>query len=275
LMRAGVLQLHRFGVLPRIVEHPTPAIRSVSFIYGEDEVQVVGKPRDGVDALYAPRRTILDRAIVDAAADAGVHFSYGTTIVDVVRASDGRVLGVVVKQDSGAARSLRAGLVIGADGVRSALAPLVEADVTRRAAASAATVFGYWAGVPVEGYRWYYRPGLSAGAIPTNNGLTCVFASVPVRRFAEVFRNSPERGYRQVLSEVAPDLTPALRGAALAGSLRGWPGHPGYLRRAAGPGWALVGDAAYFKDPLTAHGITDALVEAEYLSRAVARGTDE
>ena len=275
LMRAGVLQLLRFGVMPGIAEHATPAIRSASFIYGDDVVKVPVKPRDGIDALYAPRRTVLDRAIVDAAADAGVTFSYGTTIVDVVRAADERVSGVLVKRGSGAIQSIRAGLVIGADGVYSAIARLVQAPVTRRGTASTATLFGYWADVPVEGYRWYSRPGISAGAIPTNDGLTCVFVSVPTRRFAEVFRVNPERGYRQALAEVAPDLTPALSGAASIGSLRGWPGHPGYLRRAAGPGWALVGDAAYFKDPLTAHGISDALVEAEYLSHAVVRGTDE
>jgi len=275
LMRAGVLQLLRFGVLPGIAEHAAPPIRSASFIYGDDEMRVPVKPRDGVDALCAPRRTILDRAIVDVAADAGVHFSYGTAVVDVMRESGGRVSGVVVKRESGETRSLRAGLVIGADGARSTIAPLVQADVTRKAHASAATVFGYWSDVPVDGYRWYFRPGLSAGAVPTNHGLTCVFASVPSRRFAEVFRDNPQRGYRRVLAEVAPDLTPALRVEASAGSLRGWPGQPGYLRRAAGPGWALVGDAAYFKDPITAHGITDALVEADYLSDAVARGTDE
>ena len=46
------------------------------------------------------------------------------------------------------------------------------------------------------------------------------------------------------------------------------------FRRSAGPGWALVGDAAYFKDPITAHGITDALIDAEYLAHAVEAGTD-
>ena len=46
------------------------------------------------------------------------------------------------------------------------------------------------------------------------------------------------------------------------------------MRRAWGPGWALVGDAGYFKDPITAHGITDALRDAELLARAIVRGTD-
>ena len=42
-----------------------------------------------------------------------------------------------------------------------------------------------------------------------------------------------------------------------------------------GPGWALVGDAGYFKDPITAHGITDALRDAELLARAALEGTAE
>ena len=49
-----------------------------------------------------------------------------------------------------------------------------------------------------------------------------------------------------------------------------FPGLTGYLREAAGPGWALVGDAGYFKDPITAHGITDALRDAEILASVVA-----
>jgi flavin-dependent dehydrogenase len=56
--------------------------------------------------------------------------------------------------------------------------------------------------------------------------------------------------------------------------LRGFAGEVGFLRRSFGPGWALVGDAAYFKDPITAHGITDALRDAELLARAVAEASD-
>ena len=55
--------------------------------------------------------------------------------------------------------------------------------------------------------------------------------------------------------------------------VQGFPGHPGFIRRSSGPGWALVGDASYFKDPITAHGITDALRDAELLARAIIAGT--
>jgi flavin-dependent dehydrogenase len=55
---------------------------------------------------------------------------------------------------------------------------------------------------------------------------------------------------------------------------RGFPGEIGFFRQSFGPGWALVGDAGYFKDPLTAHGITDAFIDAELLAQAVAAGTE-
>ena len=93
-------------------------------------------------------------------------------------------------------------------------------------------------------------------------------------RFAEEVRADVPRGYRRILAETAPELAARLGGARLAGSLHGFPGHPGYLRRPWGQGWALVGDSAYFKDPITAHGISDALRDAELLARAVAEGTD-
>ena len=55
--------------------------------------------------------------------------------------------------------------------------------------------------------------------------------------------------------------------------MRGFGGQRGFIKTSSGPGWALVGDASYFKDPITAHGITDALRDAEFLARAVVDGT--
>ena len=51
--------------------------------------------------------------------------------------------------------------------------------------------------------------------------------------------------------------------------MRTFAGRLGYMRRSWGRGWALVGDAGYFKDPLSAHGLTDALRDAELLARAI------
>jgi flavin-dependent dehydrogenase len=135
-------------------------------------------------------------------------------------------------------------------------------------------VFAYWSGLGVEGNHWYYGPGVSAGAIPTNGGLTCVFAAAPSRRFGDELRHDIEAGYHRLLRETDPELAEAVTRAERVSSLRGFPGRPGFFRQSFGPGWALVGDAGYFRDPLTAHGITDALRDAELLARAVAGGGD-
>jgi flavin-dependent dehydrogenase len=79
------------------------------------------------------------------------------------------------------------------------------------------------------------------------------------------------------LAAAAPELGAALAPLGVrdprSGPLRGFPGEPAVLRRPHGPGWALVGDAGYFKDPLTAHGITDALRDAELLAGAALDGS--
>jgi flavin-dependent dehydrogenase len=79
-------------------------------------------------------------------------------------------------------------------------------------------------------------------------------------------------GFMKVLEASSPALRACVERAHLNGRLRGFGGTPGFLRPCQGPGWALVGDAGYFKDPLTAHGITDALRDAALLSRAILAG---
>src|SRR5690606_15208546 len=104
-------------------------------------------------------------------------------------------------------------------------------------------------------------------------GLTCVFVSAPTEVFDLELRLDPEGSYRTLLAAFAPDLADSVRRCGLAERLRGFRGMPGYLREAHGHGWALVGDAGFFRDPLTAHGITDALRDAEGLANAIIAGT--
>jgi 2-polyprenyl-6-methoxyphenol hydroxylase-like FAD-dependent oxidoreductase len=164
--------------------------------------------------------------------------------------------------------------VIGADGLRSAVATKVEAPIYEQGRHAAGVVYAFWPGLGNGGNRWHYRPGVSAGVIPTNGGENCVFAAMPGARFLGEIHADMEAGYRRVLAECAPPLAEALSAASPPDRLRGFPGHPGQMRQSHGPGWALVGDAGYFKDPITAHGISDALRDAEFLARAVERGTD-
>src|SRR4030095_16297305 len=61
LMRAGVVQLSRWGVLEDIKAARTPVVRSTSFHYGDEVVAVPIKPQPDIEGLYAPRRTVIAR----------------------------------------------------------------------------------------------------------------------------------------------------------------------------------------------------------------------
>jgi len=275
LMRGGALQLARWGLLERIADAGTPPVRTTTFHYGGVPVEVAIKPRDGVGALYAPRRTLLDLVLVDAAEQAGARVVHGMAVTDLVRDAAGRVRGAVVSDAAGRLFDVAADVVVGADGLRSRVARLVHAEAEHTGRHAAACVFGYWPGLEVDGYHWHYRPGAAAGVIPTNGGETCVFVGLPPERFHGERWGGLEPLYRRVLSEAAPTLADELLASGAAPKLRAFPGAPGFMKRSTGPGWALVGDAGYFRDPITAHGITDALRDAELLAGAILAGSDE
>ena len=274
LMRAGVVLLHRWGVLEGIQAAGTPLLRSTSFHYDDKVVAIPIKPKDGIQGLSAPRRTVIDAQLVDAARAAGAEVAFDTQLVGLLRADGDRVCGVRCRTGHGQELQIRAGIVIGADGVRSSVARLVGAPYDRIGHHATGLIFSYWPVASGEGYHWYFRQGVSAGVIPTNDGLACVFVSVPQSRFRDEFRLGPGEGHARLMRTFWPDLADRLDSTQRADRYRGFGGEVGYFRRSWGPGWALVGDAGYFKDPLTAHGITDALIDAESLAHAVAAGSE-
>jgi len=272
LMRAGVYQLWRLGVLDDVVRAGTPEVRHTLFHYaGQQSVQISIKPGLGVPALYAPRRQVIDKILVDAAAEAGVDVRHGVRVTGSV-AEGGRVSGVGGIGPDGKDFEVGAGFVIGADGVRSVVADSVGASIVRQGKASSAVLYRYYADLPVAGYEWAYGLGGAAGMIPTNDGLTCVLVATTPERMRHLRRGGSEAAFEALLDLAAPEHRWRVDQATAADRLHGWSGWPGFLRQPWGPGWALVGDAGYFKDPITAHGMTDALRDAELLSVALLTG---
>lgn len=272
LMRGGVLQLSRWGLLDAIRAAGTPVIAKTTFHYGEAAVEVAIKPRDGIDGLYAPRRTLLDPLLADAAEAAGARMLYRTRFVDVLREA-GQVAGVVIEGRERLAVPVHARLVIGADGLHSAVAKRVGAAPYRAGPHVSAVIYTLVHGLEASGYHWHYAAGVSAGEIPTTGGDVLVFASMPRDRFMRELRFDLEAGFHAVVETAAPGLGGRVRALPHA-PFRAFAGHEGLVRQPWGPGWALVGDAGYFKDPLTAHGITDALRDAEILALGVQAGTE-
>ena len=269
LMRAGVLQLTRWGLLPSLVAAGTPAIRRTAFHYADGEtVEVALRPTAGVEALYAPRRLLLDRILVDAAAAAGAEIRHETTVTSLSCERD-RVVGVRARDAQGREQTIRAAVTVGADGVRSTIAARIGAPVVWQARSAGAVLYRYYAELPTVGYEWAYGAGVAAGLIPTNDGLTCVFVGTAPQRMRELRRDGVAEAFATILGEAFPALPARVATAVPDGRLRGWPAVPGFLRRCYGPGWALVGDAGYYKDPITTHGITDALRDAELLADAI------
>ncbi len=272
LMRAGVLQLSRWQLLDQVVAAGTPAVRRTLFHYEDDEtVQVSVRPSPGVDALYAPRRRVLDRVLVDAAAAAGAEVRHGVTVTGLTHDRFGHVTGVRADTRRGRRFDVRGRIVIGADGFRSAVADAVGAEVEQRGTHASAVLYGYYSELPSAGYEWAYGRRAAAGMVSTNDGLTCVFVSTTPQQMRSLRRDGAESAFRSLFAAAAPALVDRLDASTRIGRLRGWAAVHGHLRRPWGPGWALVGDAGYFKDPISAHGMTDALRDAEFLADAVIR----
>jgi 2-polyprenyl-6-methoxyphenol hydroxylase-like FAD-dependent oxidoreductase len=74
-----------------------------------------------------------------------------------------------------------------------------------------------------------------------------------------------------LLERSAPQLAERLRHARRTSPVQGMLRQPNQLRQAFGPGWALVGDAGYYRDAVTAYGISDAFRDAELLAVALDR----
>ena len=267
----GVACLRRWGLLDKVAASGCPATPDVRFDNG-DVVLAGSYPRfEDVDAVYSPRRTILDAIMVDAARAAGAEILEGFD-VDEVLAEDGRVSGVRGRPRGGdpAARTIRARLVIGADGKHSRVAQAVGARAYQEHPARSAGIYTYWSGLPVDGGELYARERLVVGAWPTNDGLTMTFVGIPVAEFRG-FHADIDANLLAALDRCA-DLGARARDAVRAEPIRATPDTPNVVRQPYGPGWALVGDAGLVMDPGTGQGIGHALRDAESLSAAVIAG---
>ena len=270
LMPTGVEHLQRWGLIDQ-VSATAPAVGRTVFEFAQRSVSVDLGINDDVTRLYAPRRTELDKILVDAAQQAGAEFVFNARVVGLGKASDGRVEHVDFEAQHGIRWTVPADLVVGADGLRSFVARQVDAPVIRESDHFLASIYTYIRGadLPDDDYLFSYGNGAIAGSVPTSGGLHCIVVSLDPSQFRTTARADLFALYERTLQNVSPRLATAARAGAVVGPLRSFPGHRGQFRRAHGPGWALVGDAGYFIDPAVAHGMSDALRDAELLATAI------
>jgi flavin-dependent dehydrogenase len=256
----GVAALRRWGLLDDVVATGCPPIESYLFDFGPLTIRGTTRPVDGVTTAYAPRRTVLDAILVEAAARAGAEVREGFN-VDGVVVEDGMAVGI---RHQGSVE--RARIVIGADGRHSHVARAVGAPEYNTRPKLQYGYYTYFSNLAVDGLENHIRPDRGFGCAPTNDGLTMIVAGWPYAE-ARAYKANVEENYLATLRlvpDVADRLGRARREAPLLGGAV-----PGYFRTPYGPGWALVGDAGYDKDPITAQGITDAFHDAERCAHAV------
>ena len=271
IARSGVVQLRRWGLLDEVLDSGAPAIRQVTFNAGGESISRPIKDKAGVDCLLAPRRYVLDTLLASAAQRAGAQVRPGVTVTGVQRDGCGRVVGVVGHDRAGAPVQLGARWVVGADGLGSRVAREVGAPVAEARAAGGAGQYAYYTGIPWSGFEFFVAERSFAGVFPTHDGQACIWVCNPAADAAAVRRGAGSRveAFDQLLARSAPPLAERLRKARRTSPVQGMLRQPNQLRQAFGPGWALVGDAGYYRDAVTAYGISDAFRDAALLAVAL------
>ena len=261
--------LARWGLLDALAATGCPPIETVNLHFGP--VHLSGRPEavEGTAAMFCPRRTILDKLLVDAARQAGADVREQVLVREIIRDGE-RVAGVRAVDREGRSIEAKAQLVVGADGMNSTVAEAVQAATHRSHPPLTCGFYAYWKGVPTHGVEFYLRHGRDVLVFPTHHDLTCIWAGRPIAEWP-AYRAARDETY---LESLDPSLLDRVRKGERATAFKGTHRLLNYIRDCAGPGWALVGDAAYHRDPLTGMGIGDAFMGAQLLADALESGLD-
>jgi 2-polyprenyl-6-methoxyphenol hydroxylase-like FAD-dependent oxidoreductase len=260
----GVARLRRWGLLERLAATGCPPVNSMRFDVGPFAISAPTPSSDGVTEGYCPRRTVLDALLLEAAAEAGAEVRTSFSVDELVF-EEGAAVGI---RANGVEE--RARVVVGADGRHSFVARAVDAPEYEARPGRTCCYYSYWAGAQSDGVELYPRDGRMVISGPSNDGLQIVVSFWPRDEFHAV-RADLERSFMDAVA-LAPPLAERLAAGERADRFYGTGELPFWYRKPYGPGWALVGDAGYHKDPITAQGISDAFRDAELLADALDAG---
>lgn len=271
---SGLAETKRIGAWPRIRDDIRPAQLDTVRITLEDGTDVTDRwePVEGIDFGASIPRNLFDIELVENARERGADVRERCTVESVVWEL-GRVAGVVYRDADGNRRRACAEVVIGADGTRSTVAAEVGAWRPYRASLNGRGLVFRYMDDPLAGRQesrtmWQWRDGDSlAFAFPNpNDRIICLFMG-DASEVAEA-RSDPE-GYWQRKLARHPGCAARIAGATNMTKLRSTGDTQAYWRASSGPGWALAGDAAHFKDPVTGQGMGDALRMGRTLGEAL------
>lgn len=283
--QTGVRMLEKWGLIERIVACGCPAIHRLDVDLGEDCRSTINYVKGTLEfngipitpslisprsPAYAPRRRFLDTILLESAIEKGAHFREGFMVKELIFEND-RVTGVVGVDESGITERIHGKIVIGADGRYSTMSKILNPTTYRETPSHSVGAHSYWSGLEPKGMEAYFREGLCVHITPTNDGLACVGIGISRDRDDNCFLRNLEENYEHYIDSL-PMLKQRLARGKREEPFVGTEYLPNYIRQCYGPGWALIGDAAYNRDPIMGQGISEAFRQAELLAKAIDAG---
>jgi flavin-dependent dehydrogenase len=263
----GVQRLKRWGLLKEIRESGCPPIKKVSLFAGPAYLRSLFMDLGHDGETYCPRRTLLDNTLVRAAERAGAELREHFVVRHLIQ-NGTKVCGISGQTSQSKQVEEYATITIGADGVDSIVAASVGAESSRFVPMRTSYAYSYWENTGLSNAEIYFGRYRAVTAFPTNADKTCVTVVWPQQE-AQTLQSEIEYNYEKTL-RLFPRLYRRLEGHSRDHRIYRTTGQrANFIRKAYGPGWALVGDAGCHKDPLTAFGISDAFRDAEFLAKAL------
>jgi flavin-dependent dehydrogenase len=279
MFAGGLAELKRLGALDRVLAADAPKCPNVALIAEGVHVQGTYTPVDGIDYGLNTRRPELDMALVTTARAAGAEVRERCKVTGVVWRGN-RACGLYYTDPDGTSRTILAKLVVGADGRDSVFAEWVGSPRYKALPNGRGLAFHYMTD-STEGSLHFprrdaicqWRNGeISSFVFPVNNNAITALL-MPSVEIVDRCRRDPEEWDRVVAAQ--PEMAARLSGTVKEIKMRGATDTEGYFRLSSGPGWALVGDAGSFKDPVIAQGIRDGLWSGRTLGETVAAHLDD
>lgn len=280
LFSQGIEEVRRMGALDDLLAVDPARLKGLELHFGEDvTVREPWRAVGETDYVLCVPRTLQDEVLANAARRSGADVREGCEVLDVLW-EGGRVAGVRYRDGDGEVRGLRARLVIGADGRRSTVAARVGAWRPYRGSQNGRGLV----------FRYLDDPRYGTDAYETlfqwrdGDSVCMVFPSAPRPRTVALVmgpaadvaraRKDPDGTWAAFLRR-HPGFAERIDGATNVGKLRSTADVSAYFRPSSGPGWALVGDAGHFKDPVIGQGQRDALWMGRTAGDAAAAALDD
>jgi 2-polyprenyl-6-methoxyphenol hydroxylase-like FAD-dependent oxidoreductase len=263
----GIERLQRWGLLDKVAATNCPPIRRVIFNLPGGVRLEPPPPPDDQPPAYCPRRTVLDTILVDAAVAAGAELREEFSVQEIVMDGD-RVTGIRGRTKAGAEVAEDAKFVVGADGLHSVVARAVKPEKYHEYPSYTCAYYNYFSGVPLEGAEFWIGEGGGCLAFPTNDDLSCLAVGKDAASFAD-YKKDIEGTFYATLDSISAEFAARVRAGKPTERWIGTADVPNFFAKPSGPGWALVGDAGYHRDPITGLGIAEAFRDTELLAEAI------